>query len=319
MTETTQNRGADTSLRTPLLFLIPVLFAAIGFAVLGASIDTTAVAQSATSTNTIDQFASTTIRANAAIVVDLVSGKTLYEKNADVQLPLASLTKVPLVLATSEVLKLEDMVTIPYSVVGAGGSESLIEGETWRTKDIVDFTLISSSNSGAEILAALANDALRTRYPNAPHDSATLWRMNDIAHDLDLTHTYFLNVSGLDLSTTLAGAYGSARDVARLYAYAASSEPSLFSATARDGILLTSNEGGTRNAFNTNIAQGAIAGLIMGKTGTTDLAGGNLAIVFDVGLSHPVVAVVLGSTESGRFEDIQKLIEGVHLTITGDL
>ena len=55
----------------------------------------------------------------------------------------------------------------------------------------------------------------------------------------------------------------------------------------------------------------------MGKTGLTDLAGGNLAVVFDVGLAHPVVAVVLGSTEYGRFEDMQKLVTTARKAIMG--
>jgi D-alanyl-D-alanine carboxypeptidase len=57
----------------------------------------------------------------------------------------------------------------------------------------------------------------------------------------------------------------------------------------------------------------------MGKTGFTDLAGGNLAIVFDVGLAHPVVAVVLGSSEEGRFSDMQKLVDRARRFVVGAL
>jgi len=53
---------------------------------------------------------------------------------------------------------------------------------------------------------------------------------------------------------------------------------------------------------------GAIPGIIMGKTGYTDLAGGNLAVVFDAGVGHPVVAVVMGSTQDGRFSDMKQLV-----------
>jgi D-alanyl-D-alanine carboxypeptidase len=48
---------------------------------------------------------------------------------------------------------------------------------------------------------------------------------------------------------------------------------------------------------------------VFGKTGFTDLAGGNLAIVFEVGPSRPVVAVILGSTQEGRFEDMRALVD----------
>ena len=46
----------------------------------------------------------------------------------------------------------------------------------------------------------------------------------------------------------------------------------------------------------------------MGKTGYTDLAGGNLAVVFDVAPSHPVVAIVMHSTEDGRFADMKAIV-----------
>ena len=49
-------------------------------------------------------------------------------------------------------------------------------------------------------------------------------------------------------------------------------------------------------------------GLLRSKTGFTDLAGGNLAVIFDAGMNHPVAIVVLGSTQSGRFTDVKTLM-----------
>ena len=43
------------------------------------------------------------------------------------------------------------------------------------------------------------------------------------------------------------------------------------------------------------------------KTGFTNLAGGNLAIIFDAGFMHPMTIVVLGSSAEGRFSDVVKL------------
>ena len=47
--------------------------------------------------------------------------------------------------------------------------------------------------------------------------------------------------------------------------------------------------------------------VLASKTGTTDLAGGNLAIIFKPNPTKTVVAVVLGSTPAGRFSDMLKL------------
>lgn len=273
-------------------------------------------AEEVVAVDTFDAFADVEVAAKAAIVVDLTTGTVLYEKNADAQLPLASLTKVPLVLAVSEVLRGDDTITIPYTTSYIGSAERLERGEVWRVEDLIDYTLIASSNDGAAILAAAANSKVQDRFPTAPEDSATLWRMNSLAADLSLRSTYFLNVSGLDLSPTQSGAYGSARDMAKLFGYAASASASLFASTAAEEMRLTAASGQAAAAVNTNEAQGDITGLILGKTGYTDLAGGNLAVVFDVGLAHPVVVVVLGSTRDGRFMDVQKLVTAARASVT---
>lgn len=256
-----------------------------------------------------DPFKDISIQAKGAIVVDVLTGKTLYEKNPDAQLPLASITKVATALAVAEALSPDTVITIPYNTDYAGSPPTRMQkGESWKVRDILNFTLIASSNGGAQILADAASPKLHTMYPTSPSTETSLWRMNELVKDLGLVHTYYLNVSGLDLSTTQAGAYGSARDMAKLFAYAASSSPQIFAATAEDGIHLKSEDGQTASAYNTDEALGDIPGLILGKTGYTDLAGGNLGVVFDVGLAHPVVAIVLGSTEQGRFADMRALV-----------
>lgn len=273
--------------------------------------------QTAAAANTLpNPFTDVTLQAESAYVLDLTDGHVLYSQNPDVQLPLASITKVAMALAVSEVLSPDSIITIPYDTAPPGSAERLAKGERWKVQDVLNFTLIASSNGGADILSSAAEESIRARYPQAAKGSATLWRMNDIAHNLGLTSTYFLNDNGLDISLTQAGAYGSARDIAKMMAYAATSSFQTFAGTARDGLLLTSVGGAQTSAFNTNQALGSIPGLVMGKTGFTDLAGGNLAIVFEVGPAHPVVAVVLHSTEAGRFEDMKKLVQATVQTIS---
>ncbi len=262
-----------------------------------------------------DPFAGISLGAKAVYVKDLATGAVLYARNPDSQLPLASITKVATVLAASEVISSDTVITIPYDTAPPGSAERLAAGEQWLFRDVVNFTLIASSNGGADIIAAAANAGLHAKYPQAPLSSATIWRMNNLAQQLGLTETYFLNTSGLDISTTLAGSYGSARDIASLFAYAASTSPALFEGTERDNMLFTSINGARTAAYNTDEALGSIPGLVMGKTGYTDLAGGNLAVLFDVGISHPVVAVVLGSTYSGRFDDMKTVVAAARAAV----
>lgn len=316
----TENDPGRRTLRIAGISLSFFALAAIAFfaAYTAAGITTPHQTETASAEVVADPFASVSLIAKSAIVVDLTTGKVLYSVSPDTQLPLASLTKVATTLAVSEVLSPDAIVTIPPHQTPDGAPIRLTTGETWRLQDLIDFTLVASSNEGAEMLAATADSAMTAKYPQAPASDPVLWRMNALAKELGLTNTYFLNVSGLDLSTTQSGAYGSAHDVATLIAYAASTSPSLFSETTRNTIQVTAQSGQTVTVVNTDAALPSIPGIIMGKTGYTDLAGGNLAVVFDVGPAHPVVAVVLGSTEDGRFTDMQQLVPAAEAAVVGE-
>lgn len=60
----------------------------------------------------------------------------------------------------------------------------------------------------------------------------------------------------------------------------------------------------SRKFKNTNQIVNFLPGFVAGKTGFSDLAGGNLAVVVDTGYQHPLIIVVLGSTFEGRFSDV---------------
>ena len=61
-------------------------------------------------------------------------------------------------------------------------------------------------------------------------------------------------------------------------------------------------------AKNTNIDVEKIPGLLASKTGYTTLAGGNLVVAFDASIGRPIIVVVLGSSQEGRFKDVQSLV-----------
>lgn len=265
-----------------------------------------------------DPFSSVSLIAKSAYVYDVTTGQVLYQQNANVQLPLASLTKVALVLSVISVLPQNTLVSTPahYDAPPSGGTERLPAGQTWKLSDVIDFTLTASSDDGALLLAQAADDPIHQEYPSSPTQDATLWLMNNLVQTLGLTNTYFLNVSGLDESTTQSGAYGSARDVAKLFAYAASTSPQTFAATTQPSVTVYSTSGTGATGSNTDTALDSISGIMMGKTGYTDLAGGNLAVVFGTG-GHTIVAVVLGSTVDGRFSDMEQLVPAAQTAVAG--
>jgi D-alanyl-D-alanine carboxypeptidase len=110
------------------------------------------------------------------------------------------------------------------------------------------------------------------------------------------------------MTTSVSGAYGSARDMARLAGALVARAPDIAEATTNALAEATSEEGATFVVKNTDPIVDTIPGLLLSKTGFTDLAGGNLAIVFDVGLNHPIAVVVLGSSKEARFTDSTALI-----------
>ena len=89
--------------------------------------------------------------------------------------------------------------------------------------------------------------------------------------------------------------------------------PDLLEPTTEYSTAITSAQGYTHEAVNTNYYLSRIPGLIGSKTGYTDLAGGNLVVAFNAGLDRPVIVTVLGSTRHDRFTDVQKLVDATSL------
>lgn len=240
-----------------------------------------------------DPFKDINLEAQAAYVFDMRTGKTLFSKNEEAQLPLASLTKVMTALIASE---------MPDDTVVAFGKD-----EKWNLKELLDYTLMVSSNNGASAIAGASGAWLGVNQKEVGAD-VFVQKMNDEARALALSQTFFLNPNGLDVNDTLSGAYGSAKDMVNLFAYILRWKPALLEATTYESLQLQSESGVLHTARNTNILARTIPGLLASKTGYTDLAGGNLVIAFDVGPMHPVIIAVLGSSQDGRFTDVEKLI-----------
>ena len=264
-------------------------------------VDTTEAA-----TSTKASFTPPAILATSAYVYDTVTGEVIYDKNADLQLPLASLTKVMTALTVSNLLPDKDIVRISPSDLGEDGDSGLVPNEQWAMKDLLDFSLVVSSNDGSRALASVAG-AFLTVDATSSAVSAFVKEMNNTAKSLGLYQTYFLNQSGLDVSPTLSGGYGSAKDMALLVGHILRTKPHLLEATAFDQINVSSQTE-SHSAVNTNKAINMIPNVIASKTGFTDLSGGNLVVAFDAGLNHPVIIAVLGSTYDGRFQDMAQLV-----------
>jgi len=250
-------------------------------------------------------YADLNLGAASVFVWDVKEQKALYTKNADERLPLASITKLMTALLVHEVMGERAPVAITLDGIRQEGESGFSDGEEFITRDLLDLTLITSSNDGAYTLAAAAGNSVIGGDTDGL--SAFIEAMNKRARDIGLTRTTFKNPTGLDISETESGAYGSARDVSYLMEYIIQNYPQILERTTLDTFSITDQTGVMYQATNTNSTTQKISGMIASKTGYTNLAGGNLVIAFDAGLNHPVVITVLGSTADGRFKDVEEL------------
>ena len=235
------------------------------------------------------------VGARAFVVYDDLSKDIIFSKNELAQLPLASLTKI---MSTVVALDLANENTI----IDIKVPQDKFFGR-WKLKDLLKLVLVSSSNSGINTIS----ERLLSMQDVSLNGQWFVKLMNKKAKTLGLDQSYFLNESGLDIDGTLSGAYGSPLDVAILFSYALKISPEIFESTKYSSITVVSEDNRIVEVENTNRTVSLIEGLVASKTGLTDLADGNLAVVTDIAPGHRIIIVVFGSTEEGRFRDVEAL------------
>jgi D-alanyl-D-alanine carboxypeptidase len=247
----------------------------------------------------VNPFDKLSVEAKQVFVYDMKERRVIYSKNAEEIRPLASLAKVMTAYTSLETSK-DEVITIPHEALAREGDSGLVSREKWNWRDLLDFTLITSSNDGA---AALALSSIGL-FDNGSTQASFVEKMNLKAKGLGLNSLTFYNETGLDVDPDTSGAYGSAKEIGLLFSHVLENHPDILEATKYSNYKFTSIDGVTHSAKNTDIVVNKIPGLIASKTGYTDLAGGNLVIAFDSEIAHPIVVVVMGSSIDGRFTDM---------------
>ena len=194
------------------------------------------------------------VSAKRAYVLDGVSGRVLYEKNADSQSLIASTTKIMTALVICEQCNVLDRMRIPREAVGIEGSSMYLkEGEVLTLQELLYGLMLSSGNDAAVALAIYCGGTVE--------GFAEL--MNDKARILGLRNTHFENPNGLDSP----GHYSTARDLAVLAAYAMDNP--IFAKT----VSTKSIRVGERYLTNHNKLLWRVEGADGVKTGFTKAAG----------------------------------------------
>ena len=202
--------------------------------------------------------------AKSVILTEKDTGTVLFERNADERLPIASVTKIMVLLITAEELQSGNLsfsdtaVCSDYAGSMDGSVIWLEAGEAMEIGDIIKSIVIASANDACVMLAEHISGS----------ESEFVKRMNEKAKSLGMTNTNFVNCVGYDDPNH----YSTARDIAvmgaelRKYSY-------------YDEYLLTrldSVRTGTKKEtqlLNTNKLITSYSGITGLKTGTTDNAG----------------------------------------------
>ena len=144
------------------------------------------------------------LKSNVALVLDQASSEVLFDKNSDVALPIASITKLMTALVVveakqdmNEVLEItdEDIDREKFS------SSRLRPGVHMTRGDMLHIALMSSENRAAHALAR--------NYPGGLE--ACIAAMNAKAHSLGMAETHYIEPTGLSSDN-----HSSAEDLARL-------------------------------------------------------------------------------------------------------
>jgi len=144
------------------------------------------------------------LKSNVALVLDQANSEVLFEKNAGVALPIASITKMMTGLVVVEANQdLDEVLTVTDEDVDRAkfSSSRLKVGDRLTRRNMLHIALMSSENRAAS--------ALGRNYPGGL--PAFVSAMNAKAQELGMNDTHYVDSSGLSKQNV-----ASARDLAKL-------------------------------------------------------------------------------------------------------
>ncbi len=233
------------------------------------------------------------VSAEAALAVDVTSGVSLYEKNADGALLPASTTKIITALVAMDYFP--DTREVVIGKINVDGQKmGLLAGEKISVKSLLYGLLVYSANDAAEALA--------DNFPGGR--DLFIDAMNVKAKELSLTKSNFNNPSGLDGSSQVT----TARDLVRA-SEVAMQIPRFAKIVGTKEIVVTSEDGKTVHRLaNINKLLGQVPGVMGVKTGWTENARENLVTYVERD-GRKVMIAILGSQD--RFGETKEIINWV--------
>lgn len=241
------------------------------------------------------------ITAKSALVYDLTSNKSIYEKSASDRLPMASLTKIMTAIIALENKKSDNKYRVTEQDLVGEDSMGLSEGEIVSFDDLLYGLMLPSGNDASEVLA--------NNHPTGR--DGFINDMNRKAESLGLKDTNFVNPSGLQGD---GNQYTTTYDLLVITRYALENFPQFAEvvATAEHAIPKTDQHKAFDLYNETNLLT-TYEGVKGVKTGFTPEAGLCLVTYLDY-KGHKIIGILLNS-ENRRGE--MKILLDYSLKIYG--
>ncbi len=242
------------------------------------------------------------IAGKSALLMDIATGKVLYEQNAHEKLAPASVTKVMTMLLIMEAIDSgkigwNDTVIASEAAAAKGGSQIYLKvGESMTVTDMLKSIAVSSANDCA---CAMAEHI-------AGSEAGFVALMNQRAAELGMNDTNFVNCTGLDDGEEAKNHLTSAYDIAIMSRELMKNHPDIMKFTT---IWMDTVRNGSFGLSNTNKLVRFYPGATGLKTGFTSNAGYCLSATAQRdGLG--LVAVVMGcKTSQERFGACKQLLD----------
>jgi D-alanyl-D-alanine carboxypeptidase (penicillin-binding protein 5/6) len=222
------------------------------------------------------------------VFVKEINGKTLFQKNADKQKDIASITKLMSAYLGYKIFSSKDYFIFDRESLDQEGNVGYFYvGEKISRDDILKASLVASSNDAIYLLAKTYS---LEKFVSLMNQKAQEWKM---------TQTSFVDPTGLgkNLST--------AKDLFAMLTKIYSETPEIFSFTRLAKVDING-----KILWTTNLLLPKYSSIIVGaKTGYKETAGENLVLIlkFD---NSPFIGVILLDSKD-RFDDAEKIIKAL--------
>jgi D-alanyl-D-alanine carboxypeptidase len=222
------------------------------------------------------------------VFVKEINGKTLFQKNADKQKDIASITKLMSAYLGYKIFSSkDDFIFDRESLNQEGDVGYFYVGEKISRDEILKASLVASSNDAIYLLAKTYS---LEKFVSLMNQKAQEWKM---------LQTNFVDPTGLGKN------FSNARDLFIMLTKIYSETPEIFNFTRLEKVVING-----KILWTTNLLLPKYSSIIVGaKTGYKETAGENLVMILKFN-SSPFIGVILLDSKD-RFNDAEKIIKAL--------